>query len=439
MLYKLKRVKNWFRDDLFKKLIKNIITLISGNVGASMIGLVTLTLSINVLGTTVFGMFTLIQTYVVIFDGLLNFQSWEAIIKFGSLAKAENNPEMLKGYIKTGFLVDLISATIGTIFAILLVGIIGVKFNWTEDMIFFARLYSFTIFFNLSGTSIGVLRIYGKFKLFSMQKIICAVIKLSGVIIMFLLKGSLVHYVIITMTTVIMGNFILIGMAYNIATKNGIGRWWKSKIINGREFLKFAFWTNLNSTVALPFKEFDKIIVSLISYDAVAVYRLFKQISSMVGKIVSPVYQAIYPELAELIVKKQYKKGITVVKKIAFIVMGSGIILWCIVAPTSPYWLNWFFDDVIVEYWKLLALFLGFTVIGNSFVGLNPLFISMGFIRYNFILNVSGSVIYVLTGYFLTYHYGIIGVIIAGLIQSVFTNIIRIIILKTAIRNREIN
>ncbi len=436
MLYKLKKVKNWFRDDLFKKLLKNIVTLISGNVGASMIGLVTLTLSINVLGTTVFGMFTLIQTYVVIFDGLLNFQSWEAIIKFGSLAKAENSPEKLKGYIKAGFLVDLISATIGTTFAILLAGIIGTKFNWTEDMIFFARLYSFTIFFNLSGTSIGVLRIYGKFKLFSMQKIICAVIKLSGVIMMFLFKGSMVHYVIITMTTVIIGNFILIGMAYNIATKNGISRWWKSKIVNGREFLRFAFWTNLNSTVALPFKELDKIIVSLISYDAVAVYRLFKQISSMVGKVVAPIYQAIYPELADLIAKKQYKKGISVVKKIAFIVIGSGTILWCLVAPTSPYWLSWFFDDVIVGYWKLLALFLGLTVIGNSFVALNPLFISMGFIKYNFILNVAGSIIYVITGYLITYYYGIIGVILAGFIQSIFTNTIRIIVLKTSIRNR---
>ena len=434
------RITSWFKEDFFRKLLKNIVTLISGNMGAALLGLVSLTLSLKVLGITTFGIFTVIQTYVLVFDGLLNFQSWEAIIRYGTIAKASNDIELLKGYIKLGFFIDLSSAIFGTFCAYLLTGYFGAKFLWSDEIILFTRIFSITILFNLSGTFIGILRIYGEFKAFSFQKIISAILKLIGVIIAFIFHGSLFYFILITIITKITGNIILIVMANRVCSINGISGWWKSNIKDSKEFLKFAFWTNINSTVAIPYREMDKIIAGTISYEAVAVYKLFKQIASMVGKIVAPIYQATYPELATLISEKKYKEGFSVVKKIAVIILVSGVALWIIVAPLSPVWLRFFFGKEIASSWVLLSIFLGITVITNSFVALDPLFVALGYIKYKFILNVSGSIIYLGLAYFLSIKIGLLGIILAGLVQSLWINGLKIFLLhknKKSISTKE--
>lgn len=426
----IKRIILWFKDDFFKKIVKNSLTLITGNVGASIIGSISMVLSIKILGIKAFGIFTVIQTYTRIFDGLLNFQSWEAMINFGSKAKAANDEELLKSYIKQGFILDISSAVLGTVVSYILVGVIGQRFNWDENVIFLTRLFCVTILFNIAGTPIGILRLFRKFKTFSLQKILSALIKLIGVIIAYFVKGDLTFFVIITLITQIFGYIFLIYAGIKTLNENSINGIRKVKFRNSRSFLKFLFLTNINSTLSIPIKEVGKIIASLISYEAAGVYKLFKQINSIIGKIVVPVYQTIYPELAKLISEKKFKEAVVVCKKIGVIMLAVGLPFLIILAPSSPIWLKWIIDIQSLEFCGILSLFLLFQVVLNAFIGVNPLFISSGYIKYNFLIVLFANLIYLLSAYYLAITIGLLGLVISSFIEMLFSYSLRIVLLS---------
>lgn len=48
-----------------------------------------------------------------------------------------------------------------------------------------------------------------------------------------------------------------------------------------RTFVKFTLWSNIGATADLPVKYFDVFIISMVSVEAVAVYKVFKQIMSV--------------------------------------------------------------------------------------------------------------------------------------------------------------
>ncbi|OQY38305.1 MAG: hypothetical protein B6229_06210 [Spirochaetaceae bacterium 4572_7] len=424
------RIIAWLKDGFFKSIIKNSLTLITGNVGASILGSVSLVISIKFLGLETFGVFTIVQTYVRIFDGLLNFQSWETIIRLGSEAQSKKDYKLLKSYIKQGFILDICSAILGTVVAFVSVGFIGSRMGWDADLIFLTRLMCLIIAFNIAGTPIGILRLFRKYKTFSFQKIISAVIKLVGVIIAYILKGDLFSFIIITMVADISGYLILIYMGYKTLKENSFRDIWSSPLLDKKEFLKFSLWSNINSTLSLPVREMDKIIVSLISFEAVGVYKLFKQIMSIIGKVVTPIYQTIYPELAKFISEKKYKKAVSISKRIGVIMLAVGIPLLLILASTSFIWLKWIIGFQSIHYCLVLSFFLFTKVFSNAFIGVNPLFVSAGYIKYNFFIIIIASILYLSLAYFLVLRIGLLGIVIASFAEIVWSYGVKIVILS---------
>lgn len=425
----ISRVLNWFRDSFFKKLVKNAAVLISGNIGASGLGFISMILSINVLGIETFGIFTIMQTIIGIFNKLLNFQCWEAIIKFGAEAVANKDDKALKSYIKQGFILDFSSAVLGTLTAFLFAGFIGRRYGWDDNYIFLLKIFTLVILFDLSGTPTGILRLYGKFKTFTYQKLTTSFLKLLGVLLVYYLKMDITIYVIVVIVTEITGFLILTIIGYRTFILRNKYRE-KVGFINGHKFLKFTFLTNINSTLSLPMKELDKVIASLISFEAVGIYKLIKQILNIIGKIVTPIYQTIYPELAKFISEKNFRKAVSVSKRLGLLVFLAGVPFLIILAPTSRIWLQWITDIDSVHYSIIVSLFLLQKVIANLFICVNSLFISAGYIKNNFFISLTGSLLYALTAYFITINYGLIGILIASFIQMFWANGIKVLILS---------
>ena len=70
-------------------------------------------------------MLVLIDAYVRIVDKLVNFQSWQFMIKYGSDALAAKNHSGFKALVKLGTIVDSVTAVIGCAISIGLAGLIA--------------------------------------------------------------------------------------------------------------------------------------------------------------------------------------------------------------------------------------------------------------------------------------------------------------------------
>lgn len=75
-------------------------TVIVGNGGSSIINFVVTCVMIRAVGNTDYGVFLLALQYMNLIDGIVNFQSWAGVIKYGSEAIVEKERINLQRFSK---------------------------------------------------------------------------------------------------------------------------------------------------------------------------------------------------------------------------------------------------------------------------------------------------------------------------------------------------
>ncbi|MFW6015711.1 MAG: lipopolysaccharide biosynthesis protein [bacterium] len=427
----LRRIYKWIKEESFKKLIKNTVTLLIGDTGASIINMISIMLILKIIGAEGYGIMVLIQTYALTIDKLLNFQSWQAFIKYGAMALEEKDHNGFKKLIKQGTILDISTAILGTLVAILIVGIVGSYFNWNNSMILYSKLYSVVILFHFSGVPIGILRIYNKFKYFSIQKLAVSLVKLVGIIFAYFFKLDFYAILLINLITDIIGHILLIVIAYTVLHKNGISKWWNQRVKIKNNFFYFALWTNLSSTLTIPSKQLDVFIVSsVLSVEMVGIYKGFKQIASMVGRLVNPIYQSIYPELAAIIAKNDSRSAIKIAIKTSIIISIVIIPLIAISGLSSPLWLEILFGEAFAQNWFYFFVFLVYVGLDTLTAPIHPLFNALGYVKQKFFIMGLGNIVYLFLAWVLGTKFGLIGIINAWGGQFLIITFMKIIYIK---------
>mgnify|MGYP000876942330 CR=1 FL=1 len=73
-------------NEFWAKLAKNVFTIVVGQGGASALNMLTSFVSAGFLGVAGYGSLMIGQTYMQAIDSLLNFQSWQSVIRYGSIS-----------------------------------------------------------------------------------------------------------------------------------------------------------------------------------------------------------------------------------------------------------------------------------------------------------------------------------------------------------------
>ncbi len=77
---------------------------------------------------------------------------------------------------------------------------------------------------------------------------------------------------------------LMILTAYVVSNRLGLKKIFRSKMSDaGEGFLSYTMWSNIGATADIPIKHFDVFLLSYISYEVVAVYKVFKQFIQMIS------------------------------------------------------------------------------------------------------------------------------------------------------------
>ena len=327
--------RNTFESGTFKRLFKNTGVLISGDTVSAVLGVLTFAITARALGTEKLGMLVLIDAYVRIVDKLVNFQSWQFMIKYGSDALTAKDTAGFKALVKLGTLVDACTAVIGCAISIALAGLVARWQNWSPEMIRLAVIYSMIVIFDIAGVPTGILRIFDKFKSFSVQKCVTSGIKFAGVVIAWALHWGLSGFLWVWMLTEIVDYVSLTAMAWIELHRRGF-RGIFAEPLSGitKRFpglWKFLISTNLTGSVKIGFREFDILIVGkLLGFADVSLYKLAKKLCAALDRLTNPLFQSLYPELTKLWAKKDYKDFRFVVKRMTWIMGGLSLFMWIV-------------------------------------------------------------------------------------------------------------
>ena len=125
-----------------KRVLKNFGVVLRGRGIAAIFNLAATALMAHALSAVEFGLVILLHTYVLAVRGILNFRTFEAIVKFGVPLHESDDRAGLKNLFRQTSLIDVVSAIIATSVAILAASIAGDFLHWDARMVSLAGVYS---------------------------------------------------------------------------------------------------------------------------------------------------------------------------------------------------------------------------------------------------------------------------------------------------------
>lgn len=328
-----RRVSGWFRDDLFRRLFLNAGKLLSANIIAAILGLVATILVARALGPESYGVLALLLVYVQTIGTLISFNVWQAFIKYGSEALQANDRVGLCQLIKFGFLLDIGSAIVGTVVAIVLSQFVIAMLGWDSAVQPFLVLYSLLLLFALNGTPTGVLRLFDRFDLLSYTAVLTMSARLTGVVWCLLTRQNLYGFVLCYLIANIFGQLYQICAALLVLRKHNVGRIVFRSLKCFRQrfpgIWDYVWTTNINSTIRMLSRLTDEFVVAaLTSPAALGLYKIAKQFSLILSMLVDSCYQSIYPELSRLWAAGNARSFISLVKRTSLLIGGIVLCGW---------------------------------------------------------------------------------------------------------------
>lgn len=416
------------RGTIIGRVIKNSSIVLSGNVLASGLSFISFTLMANQLGAELLAYLVLTQTYVLIVNDLINVQTWESMIKFGSYS---NNTSKSASIIKTNIAIDIVSAIAAFSVAVLLAGTVVSILDWDEQIIGIISLYSISILSNITCLTIGIPRLFNKFKHISVFQVTVSLLRLIFVMFASLSSQDLIAFIYIYFISEILLNGLLITFSLYLLRKELNPKWWREKIVIDKDQIRFIWWLNLRTVVRTPVRYFDMIVISsVMSLQMVGVYKVYKEIAGVVKKIQNPINQTIYPEFTKLLANRKTKSTASIAKKTMLLLTGLSIVLTTILLLISSFIVERFFgSEYLLEINALYTLIIVY-LLSFITVPINSLFVAAGFAKLAFYALVLTNSLYLVCAYFLGIKYGIIGIVVAYMVQLVFNRGLKIYLLK---------
>lgn len=416
------------KDKFIKKIIKNSGIIFLGNSAASGLGIVSFTLMANALGPELLAYFALSQAYVRVMNDLFNIQTWESMLKFGSV---EGNREENANIIKTNFFLDCLSALTAFFLSMLLLGSVSSFLGWSDSLVGITSIYVWVIPFTITTFTIGIPRLYDKFFQISKVQFSVAVFKLCAVALLYFNEGSARQFVLVYALSEILSSIILIGYSNVLLNREAGLRWWKADFHLDMKQVRFVWWTNLRTIVRIPVRHLDVVLINLVmSVQAVGVYKVYKEIVEVINRLSDPLNQALYPEYTKLIGIGKSEDAVNVTGKLLVILTSVCLAAVVLLLFLAEGIVSVFFGT---EYLTMIPALYALIVLSGFSLFLTPinsLFIAAGFARYSFFLVLVANGAYLLVAYVAGTLFGIYGIVLAFAIQMVINKGFKIILLR---------
>lgn len=282
----------------FRRALTNAGWLLGGKGVGAVLSLVYLALATRSLGLDKFGQFTLILSTAQAVSGIVGFQSWQIVIRFGVGLLDGGRRDALGRLLRLLILLDLAAALVGCALAAITITLLAKHFGWSADFAREALAFCFVVLLTIRSTAVGILRLHGRFDVGAMADAVTPIVRCAGAVAAVLVGASV-------------SGFLIAWAAAEVATA---AAYWVMAYRTDSSFVgslrlvravpdahpglgRFALGVNLNATLATAGKQLLIVLVGIVAGPAAAgVYRLAFQLSQGVTRLADMFSKAIFPE-----------------------------------------------------------------------------------------------------------------------------------------------
>jgi O-antigen/teichoic acid export membrane protein len=346
--------------------------MLSGRAATGLLSLGTLTLSARTLGVEAFGVLVLVQTYGQVTATLATLQSPQAVIRYGATALEKNDRAAFQSLLKFSTLWDLGGGLLGSLIGFMAAPIVGPHMGWSPEVIGYAQLYSFLVLFTACVTPTGMLRLLDRFDVLAGQTVVTPLFRLIGIATAALLGAPFWGYLLAWFVAQFLGGISLTYLAWRELARSGH---LKAMSLNLRGLtaphpgiLRFMIESNLYSAILILTNQAS---IFLIGYfagpSAAGVYKVGRDVSTVLTKPAELLNQSIYPEFARLSSKGSWHDFARLIMRGSVIAAGAGAFMIALTTLGGVPFLTAFFgQDYTAAYLPLILLVTaaGFTLAG---------------------------------------------------------------------------
>jgi O-antigen/teichoic acid export membrane protein len=270
-------------------------------------------------------------------DSFANFNTWQAIIKYGTEAIAQGRRQDVDKLIKVAAVIDLTTACLGALVVVGLAFLIPGRFDWSPHESVLCAIYAVTLVSKLAGTTDGIFRISDAYRAQAIVSSVMAVLSALAIVIAVLLGAGFDGCVYALIFGEAASNVVITIVAFAVARAHGFGSWFRTPLEGARArfpgLARFMISTNAQLTVRTMQNEVDMMIVgSTLGRSSAGLFRVVKQLGTIPGRVFLPFEVVMYTELARNVADRDFRSLRKLMRR-SMIITGTGtVLLWVVAA-----------------------------------------------------------------------------------------------------------
>ena len=321
---------------------------------AAILGLGSLVLTTQTLPIASVGIILFLHAYMLFFAEVATFQSWQAVIRFGTHDVENGDTNALGRLIRFCIALDFVGAIVAFILAIgglfFLDAILPLlpSFEDQDGIVNVTQLtelgmiYSLLILVHQGGASTGIFRLFDKFKPLALQVLVMPVFRLIGVIIAASSGAGLHGFLTAWFVGSLLGYLSLPVLALlELKSRNllnAVFSEWPKLKTNREGMWPFAWKANIDASLATGTTHLPLLLVMPIFGPAfVGVFKVAEEVARLLSEGVLLLDRVIYPEYARMMERGQSAHIWRIVIKAGAIMLAGGLALSAFVAIVGPY------------------------------------------------------------------------------------------------------
>ena len=319
---------------IFHRLRRNVAWLAGGRGFAAIVSIIYLAIVARVLGPTAFGIFSLILAYGSSVAALAQFQSSQAVIRFGAVHIAHQQDDRLRQLL--GFLatIDGISAATGAVLSIICVPFVASWFGWTAAEQHDAMIFGGLLLLSTGSTAAGILRLLNRFDLLTYAEMMGPLIRLAGAVIVWMAHGELRGFLgVWAIAALSEGAAGWVAVLVSGQARLAFGyRAAKETIRDNAQIIRFLVHTSFTNSLGIVWQYSGTFAVGAVSGTAAAgAFRIATKLATALAKPADLLTRALFPELARLAASRDRDTLASLTRVVTAIAIAVNIVLLCLV------------------------------------------------------------------------------------------------------------
>ncbi|MBL4854943.1 MAG: lipopolysaccharide biosynthesis protein [Robiginitomaculum sp.] len=410
-----------------RRVAANTGLMVGAKALAAMIGLITLVITTQTLPIAAVGIIMFLHAYMLFFAEVATFQSWQAVIRFGTHDVEAGNTNALGRLLRFCIALDFVGAMVAFVLAIGGLYFLDVilpllpSFQQQDGLFDTHRLTEYGILYCLlvlvhqGGASTGLFRLFDKFKPLAVQVLVMPIVRLGGVILAALYGASLEGFLFAWFVGSLLGYLSLPLLAIlELKSRNllkTVFSAWPRLKTRHEGMWPFVWKANIDASLATGTTHLPLLLVMPIFGPAfVGAYKVAEEIARLLSEAVLLLDRVIYPEYARMMARGQSAHIWRIVIKAGAVMLGGGLALSAIVALIGPYLIPAVFGLDYIDAVPLSILLVLAAALMGVAAPLYPVFFAAGNPGRAIFARLAGLVLYVVLVFALSAWLGTTGI-----------------------------